>query len=185
MTTTTRQVLYSKQGENLPTPPSPIGPWTGQVDLETTEMFCAHHDDDRLVESLKYSVREIQLPEWLSTEEYCANADYVKWQFLWAFGASPDWSEACQRFLLNLDGASQLACIKLLKTKAFRSEFRKSLYQQLMDWIWSSERKHPSPFSPKQWDCLVDVYTRRAAHQLGEQLYHNIHYCGAAVAKAA
>ncbi|MFM8399775.1 MAG: hypothetical protein ACKOAH_18270, partial [Pirellula sp.] len=47
------------------------------------------------------------------------------------------------------------ACTLLLKTQQFRSEFRRSLRDQLVRWIRDEKPRYPSPFSPRQIDCLM------------------------------
>jgi hypothetical protein len=152
MSLTTRSVLYHQDG-------TPFEPWTGQVDLSTTE----------------WEVHEIELPEWLSTEEYCTS--YLKWKYFWGLGANPEWPETWQRLLTRkgLSTADRLACIQLLKTKKFRSEFRKGLHAQLVNWL--NEERYPYPFSPKQWDKLVNKYVTWEADRLEAAIQH-YHNCG-------
>ena len=181
MTTTTRSVLFVKDGENVTTPASPRAPWMGQVDLNTMESYCVAYDNDMLVSAPKYEVHEIALPEWLSTEEYCNNP--TTWKWLWGCGVDAEWSETWQRSLKEMGTAYKLACVKLLKVKKFRSEFRKSLRDQLVAWLESTERKHPTPFSERQWDALIDIHVQREARSLDGYLYNNKGYNG--VPKAA
>ena len=47
------------------------------------------------------------------------------------------------------------ACSSLLKTQQFRSEFRRSLRDQLVRWIRDEKPRYPSPFSSRQIDCLM------------------------------
>lgn len=49
-------------------------------------------------------------------------------------------------------------CVKLLATKKFRSEFRKSLCNQLIAWLLENEPKYASPFSPKQSEYLLPFH---------------------------
>lgn len=48
------------------------------------------------------------------------------------------------------------SCIKLLKTKKFRSSFRESLCTQLRNWLETpfEAREHSRPFSPRQADFI-------------------------------
>ena len=41
--------------------------------------------------------------------------------------------------------------LNTLKNNRFRSDFRKSLAEQIMAWIKDEDNKYPSPLSPKQW----------------------------------
>jgi len=152
MTLTTRSVLY-KDGK-------PFEPWTGQVDLSTTGG----------------EVHEIELPEWLSTEEYCKT--YRTWKYFWGLGANPEWPEKWQRILVRkgYSPADRLACIQLLMTKKFRSKFRSDLCAQLKTWL--EEERYPHPFSPKQWDKLVNKYVVWRAAQLETALNRDQSYYG-------
>ena len=120
-----------------------------------------------------YEVKEIELPDWLSTEAYCAQ--YIRWGHLWACGADPEWPESWQRVLslLNNDHAGRVACIDLLRVKKFRSEFRKSIRQRLVTWLEDPEERYPSPFSPKQWDSILKKWViwkaNRIAYRLSSQ----------------
>jgi hypothetical protein len=152
MALTTRSVLYLPDG-------TPSEPWVDQVDLSTTG----------------WEVHKIELPDWLSTEEYCTS--YVKWKHFWGMGADPEWPEKWQRLLArNGSPADRLACIQLLKTKKFRSQFRNGLHDQLVNWL--NEERYPSPFSPKQWNKLVNKYVGRRAAQLEADLRRDKSYYG-------
>lgn len=153
MPLTTRSVVYCKDG-------TPFEPWAGQVDLSTTG----------------WEVHEIELPDWLSTEEYCKS--FVKWKYFWGLGADPNWPEKWQRLLTRggFSPSDRLACIQLLKTKKFRSKFRSDLHAQLVNWL--TEERYPYPFSPKQWDKLVNKYVIWRAARLETALRLDLNYYG-------
>jgi len=72
-------------------------------------------------------------------------------------GAYPDTSKivsgGAYAIELPQDSAPFVACIKLLSTRkddAFRSDFRKSMADQVHCWITSSNSKYATPLSPKQ-----------------------------------
>jgi len=169
----THEILFAKLGENSTTAPDPIAVWKGQVDLETTETYCLSSDDDRLVSCKKYSVGEVSLPDWLPPEEWVGNT--TAWKYTWGMGVDKSWPEAWQRGLAPLSAEAKLACVKLLKVKTFRSQFRAALCTQLKTWLETpaSERKHNSPFSTRQWECLMDRYTHVEAKRTSESLYHS------------
>ena len=148
----TRSVLYLKDG-------TPFDSSVGQVDLSTTW----------------WELHEIELPEWLSTKEYCRS--YIKWKHFWGLGGDPEWPEKWQR-LLSRGGspADRLACIQLLKTKKFRSKFRSDLCAQLVNWL--NEECYPTPFSPRQWDKLVNKYVVWRAERLESDLRRDKSYYG-------
>ena len=187
----TYAVLYSiKNNENSTTPPDPIGEWLDgkcvrrgkatEIDLKATSMHCVSYDNDMLVECNTYSLRQVTLPDWLSLDEWLDNT--VRWKWAWAFGAKPDaWPERWQRvFAYDLKGsAEKLVCAKLLNTKKFRSEFRKSLRDQLIQWIESDDRAHTSPFSGRQFDMLIQRRDLFEAKRLDENCYRNRNYTGA------
>lgn len=56
-----------------------------------------------------------------------------------------------QKLYRALNGGEMDAIKKLLKTKNFRSEFRKSLAEQVRKWIEDPQPTHMKPLSPRQW----------------------------------
>lgn len=166
-------VLFSRKGnENAPTAGSPVGPYIpGAVDMEETQLFCVSFDNDMLVLGPVYYVAEVELPEWLSAKEWAST--HIKWKYTWGQGVKKEWPEAWQRGLLEFSSAETLACAKLLATKKFRSSFRESLRDQLVVWLETpaEERKFNSPFSPRQWACLMSHRVYRAAEQTDNRLY--------------
>jgi hypothetical protein len=167
----TVKILYAHTGECSTTAPDPISLYEeGAVDMTEKVTCILSNDDWRHVSVPKWSVREVSLPDWMDPNAWCVSS--VEWKYVWGMGADPNWSEAWLRGLCYLHRAERLACIKLLKTKTFRSSFRQSLRDQLVQWLEAStETRRPSPFSPKQWDCLVTVHIGREAKQLSENLY--------------
>jgi hypothetical protein len=73
--------------------------------------------------------------------------------------------------LRELPYGRQSACVKLLKTKKFRSVFRKSLRNQLENWL--NGNGYETPFSWKQWNCLMrsHYYKRPDAIETGYEDY--------------
>ena len=169
---TNHLILFEHRGENSCTPRTPVAVWHGQANLEERKIACLSWDDDRLVDVARWEVREICIPDWLNPEEWVL--DHVAWRWLWGFGADPDWPEAWQRGLRQIDRSTdRLACIRLLKTRAFRSGFRRSLRDQLVRWLETpaSERQYDNPFSRRQWESMVDRWTALEAKRLDEVLY--------------
>lgn len=186
MTTTAliaHEVLFRFNGEVSYTPADPMAPWKGQVDLSEKGTFILSNDDWRTVSGPLYEVNTVHLPSWLSVEEWICTS--VQWKYTWGCGVDPSWSESWQRGLMGFDGvARRMAAVKLLKTKTFRSAFRKSLRDQLVVWLDTpaEERKYASPFSARQWEALVDQYTARDAKYLSESLYRDRNYRGVPMA---
>ena len=155
MSTHKVQILYTrKHNENATTAMDPMAPWSGQVDLEATGTFCASFDWDMLVPAKLYEVREITLPSWMSAEEYTTG--WIEWKYVWGAGVDMSWPEAWQRGLAGLSFADRAAACKLLRTKKFRSSFRKSLRDQIVSWLETpaDQRRYESPLSARQWAAI-------------------------------
>jgi len=171
VTYATHLVLFKQLGENSTSSRDPIAPWTGQVSLDETTTCCLSSDDDRLVSKALYEVREVTLPAWLSVEEWVNRTTHWKW--VWGAGVNREWPEAWQRGLGMVRFSDRYWAAKLLATKSFRSEFRKSLRDQIVAWLETAPeaRRYDSPLSDRQWDCLA----RNAweAKRLESSLYYN------------
>ena len=148
------QILFEHLGEYSYTPKSPRRIFENDVDLDTkTTHTILGYDDFRPCPVQRYEVQEVELPDWLTPQEWLR--EHVRWGFVW--NAHPDvkgWPESWQRFLLTLDEYRREAAVKLLATKSFRSEFRQSLRDQLEDWL-AGNRSYQSPFSTRQWQALM------------------------------
>lgn len=154
------QILFEHLGEYSYTEKQPVALWeSGMVDMAAlTTHTILSSDDWRPCPVARYEVREIELPDWLSPERWLARCDYVRWHFVWhSHKDAKSWPEPWQICLFNHPDRERRAIAKLLGTKNFRSDFRYSLRQQLERWIETPEEKREfvSPFSDKQWQCLV------------------------------
>lgn len=167
----THQILCRHTGEYSHTAKDPVAVWAGQVDLSEKHQCILNSGDWRPVTVDLWEVREVELPDWLTPEEWIR--DRVAWKYTWGLGVDPEWPEAWQRALKGLDSAETLACVKLLKVKKFRSDFRASLREQLERWIEASpdERKYDSPFSYRQWNALISRHVKREADGISRSLY--------------
>ena len=115
---------------------------------------------------------EKELPDWMDPRSYVGNASLqvgLKW-FV-GFGGDPEWPRQWFDRITRLGERSRFAAIKLLNVKKFRSTFRQSLRSQLEAWLNDPRPQHESPFSPRQWAALMDVYTERAAESRSRALY--------------
>lgn len=177
----THKVLFSNEhNENWTTPSYPVGPFVeGAVDLEATGTFCRSSDDDGIMVGKLYEVRDVTLPAFLSVESWVKNC--IKWKYTWASGVDPTWSEQWQTALLGLSTEARVACVQLLKTKNFRSGFRASLQAQLLTWL-NGDRKFASPFSSRQWECLMNKHTANTARLVDANCYNDRRYSGVAQA---
>jgi len=150
-----RKILFAHLGENAGTDKFPVGEYTGQ-DLTKIKTVCRSWDDDGLTTVPYYEVREIALPDWLSVAEYCRDAH--TWRSVFFLYCDCNCSETVGRgwFTLQEQGTLYARCAKkLLDTKNFRSEFRRSLCEQSASWLMAPEPKYQSPLSAKQWENLL------------------------------
>jgi len=176
----THQIAFEQTGEYSTTPKTPSRVYVeGEINLTATKTCTLTSDDWRPCEELRWEVRKVSLPDWLSPEEWVKS--WVAFKFLWGLGASKDWPESWQRGLIALPMAERYAAIALLGTKNFRSEFRKSLRDQIVAWCETApeSRKFKSPLSVRQWDAAIGPRGAQAAKRAGESLYHDNKYCGA------
>lgn len=167
----TYEILFTRgNNENSTTAPDPVGLWKGQVDLAAQVTCCLSSDDDRPVSCNKYEVHTVTLPDFLDPEEWCS--DVTAWKYTWGAGVDPEWPEAWQRGLKKLEMNERVACADLLRTKKFRNEFRASLCEQLKKWLEGGS-DFRTPFSARQWECLINVYVAREADAISHMLYSN------------
>lgn len=164
-------VLFEHRGENSDTAKDPVALWSGQVDLSAKKTVCRNWDDNGLLKVQRYEVREVSLPIWFGFDDWLRNRVY--WKFAWGMGVERDWPENWQRRLMGMSSEQQLAAVKLLKTETFRSLFRVSLRNQLVKWLDAEERPYPSPFTARQWACLVNRHLALAARNRSEALYRS------------
>lgn len=152
------KIIYTQSGSyTYSSYDTPVKVFDPMTDDEMLEKKCSQmwsSDDFRTSLVLKYEVRETELPEWLPVELFIARSWYSidKWHSIFD---APDLETAEWLLTLNTDARSRV--LRLLNTKNFRSEFRKSLYRQIVEWLRTepSQRKYESPLSPRQWQALL------------------------------
>lgn len=152
------KIIYTQSGDYTYSaydmPVKEYNPKTDNQMLEESHSQLWSSDDFRKSSVLKYEVRETELPEWLPvklfTDRYWYSVD--KWESVFD---APDLRTA--EWLLTLDINVRPQMIRLLNTKNFRSEFRKSLCNQIVEWLNTepSQRKYKSPLSIRQWQALL------------------------------
>jgi hypothetical protein len=109
--------------------------------------------------------------------EWCRHE--ITWRYLWAV-VPPEWPEQWQRALLLVKERAGMpalaAVVKLLQTKTFRSTFRKSLRDQIVEWMETpeEERKYKLPLSPRQFDAIMDYATVVKARVLESRVYNSV-----------
>lgn len=142
------------------------------VSMDEADSFCWTADDCRLVQKKVWGYRDVDLPDWLSPEEYLSERE--RWEYSWGMGMPLDWPEPWQRFVVSVgDPDRRLGVIKLLKAQRLRSPFRISLRKQLVEWLETppEERRFDSPFSPKQWAAVLPWDYRETDRLMGN-IYH-------------
>ena len=165
-------VLYSRKfNENASTKMDPIAPFDAALHtnlLSAASTHCVSSDNDMLISCKTYEVRDVELPDWLSPQEWVGNS--IRWAYVFAY-ADKAWPEAWVRAIGRIEGAAErYACAKLLGTRTFRSAFRASLRGQLEKWI-AGNGEYATPFSYKQWSALLDRYTRLDAERIEAATY--------------
>jgi hypothetical protein len=178
------QVLLKQQGENSTTSRDPVAEVvsvdgdtvtvrrhkeTYTVSLKEQKTCCLSFDNDMLIQVDKYALGEVETPDWMTCDEYLSYQTELKWYL--GFGALPTWPRQWFFRLTRLGEAPRFTAIKLLKVQKFRSNFRMSLRSQLEAWLNDPNPEYESPFSRKQWDALLDVYTCRDAANRSKALY--------------
>lgn len=187
---TTRRVLFVQTGENATTPRDPCHEVVREdgdqvtyldgkgtevtVSLKTQVSCCISSDFDMLTDVDKYEVRDVVLPDWLSTREWLYST--TRWKWVWGLGADGEWPESWQRALADIrDTAQRLAAVKLLRTKNFRSDFRRKMRDQIVAWMETpaDQRQWASPLSPRQWDAVIDTHLAVEASRRDGGLYRS------------
>ena len=170
------EVVFSRaNNENADTAPDPLCLLGSRsLDMTSQTTCCINWDNNGLVSVPTYEVHEVTLPDFLSVEDWISHS--IAWKFAWAMGVDPQWPEAWQKSLLDLDHEMQLICSQLLKTKTFRSSFRKSCRDQLVSWLDSNNRRYDSSFSDRQFEALANTHTKHEADSRSSSAYRKNRY---------
>lgn len=106
------------------------------------------------------------LPTWLNEELYKArNGKYI---IIWSLGFPTD--IPCGR-ILQYSSEQIYILSDLLNTNNFKSSYRKSLRNQLDNWLDDEESSFTTPFSEKQWSTLSNPYTKRNTLRVVQTLH--------------
>jgi hypothetical protein len=138
--------------------------------------FIQGPDDFTQYEAPRFVVKRVVLPDWMDPGEWSRSE--VEWRYLWAI-VPAEWPEQWQRALLLVKERAGmpavLAIVNLLKTKEFRSPFRKSLRDQIVEWMEANEedRKYKLPLSPRQFNAIMDYATVVKARVIETRLYNS------------
>jgi hypothetical protein len=142
---------------------------TDTVNLNEEKTVCMAWDWDMLTKIRRWELGEQDLPDWMSVDEFLINQ--VAWKYYLGFGANPDWPRGWFHRLIKLGENAKYAAIQLLKVKSFRSGFRASLREQLEGWLNDPQPKYASPFSPRQWEAILNRHVCLAARRTASSLY--------------
>ncbi len=161
----TVKFLMRQSGEFVSTPRNIDSPFVGQ-DYDKTKMAdtIRSNDDWRPEPKLMYAIEEIEIPEWMSPDDFSEH----NWTWYKRIGGTEELGKSVYDKIIGIkNGTLRLACMKLLNTKKFRSSFRESLKNQLVAWIQDINPKFKEPFSIKQQHSLCNEYTYQEARQIG------------------
>ncbi len=162
------EILFAHTGDDVATMRTPIQVWDGEAEF----------DDYSRADDVRHEVATVSLPDWLPVEEWLHET--IKWKFLAETLRTKgldleEVPEYIARYLVGLGAMCQLACLKLLATQKFRSEFRASLCSQLEAFMvarWEGRNKHDSPFSSKQWHAICDAHTIHEADRISDEVHY-------------
>jgi len=159
------EFLTRQYGEFNYTPRSIVEPYLGQeYDKEAMADTILSNSDWRPHPKKLYAVETFEIPEWMNPKEF----SQLEWEYYVKIGGTEELGREVYFKITSIkNGVLRLAAMKLLKTKKFRSEFRKSLKEQLVQWIENEHPKYDNPFSDKQKYKLCDSYTALEAKRLG------------------
>jgi len=172
-------VLFERNGEVSDTlaPLREFDPAKDAELLEEQKAFIQGPDDFTQYEAPRFLVKRVVLPDWMDPAEWCRNE--IDWRYLWAI-VPAEWPETWQRALMLVKERAGmpavLAIVNLLKTKEFRSPFRRSLRDQIVEWMETPEedRKYKLPLSPRQFDAIMDYATVVKARVLESRVYNSV-----------
>lgn len=173
----TRPILMTGEGNECAcTRFYPLAPYVeGMVDLSKTKTYIMSNDNWMPVTDKVYSVANVEMPEWLSAEEWVRND--TAWKYARAFGLKWEThTPEMARFLAygNMSQSARYVLIKLMQTKSFRSEFRASMKRQVEAWVATApeNRKYSFPLSPRQLDALYGPHDSINASRIANRTYY-------------
>ena len=151
--TQTIKTVFEHFGENATTPYTPTCEYrnfTGDIE-EKVSRFAFWDDDQKFTSIPRYKVLDIEIPIWMTFDEW-AKEEYISLRSLIRDGLPKDTPKHYYRKIKKLKGFGKYSAVKLLSPR-LRSDFRKSLKEQLIKWL-DGENDYDSPFSDKQWGCF-------------------------------
>jgi len=133
--------------------PTKYYPYNAETDshklAETTSFYFSDSIDPTTVPT--YHLEAIEVPEWMGSDEFCENSFRVLGMI--ASGVFDKYGENSRRIISLSDDEYKLFRA-LFAVKAFRSEFRKSLWNQFMSWM-TGDSNYRSPWTVKQLEAGI------------------------------
>ena len=107
--------------------------------LEGTFSYM-YQDSDDVITIKTHRVQEEELPDWMTPEEFMEHHENIK--ILIDMGFEERFGENIRK-LYDLHPDEWSLMMKLSLVKKFRSEFRKSLWEQFLSWMAGNGYKRP------------------------------------------
>lgn len=136
-----RSAIYYKNGYFVPLSEVDL---TAMVDLYDPDNY-GYHAVDTL-----YSILEVSAPAGMSDLDFCNAQDTLPG----LLRLMPSVTSEHAVKLCKLPWPQVVAATSLLNTKTFRSDFRRSLRDQILNWL-DGDSQYSSPLSAKQWAYIV------------------------------
>ena len=157
--------LAEQMGEYVYTPRTLREEYVGQpYDKEIMAKTIRSYDDWRPEPKLRWGLIDVEIPDWMTPNEYVGQE--INWKYFKIIGGTEALGRKAYYRLIDLHGSLRVACVKLLNTKNFRSDYRASLRLQLDKWI-DGDSPFSSPFSQKQQNSIVNEYIVIEAKRCG------------------
>ena len=150
------KIIFSRQyNENITTDLRPYCLLEDfKENINKTDIYCASWDDNRLVEGKIFEIRELVLPDWMDEETYLK--EYIRCNSIIIQAEEiENMNQKWFHRIVELNESIREIIFTLLRTKKFRSAFRESLKNQLVEWLNNDNPEYSLPFSDKQLNCLI------------------------------
>jgi hypothetical protein len=171
----TVEVVYYASGENSGTysPLCFIESFPADRDInEKTEKFI-NWDCNIYVSCDMYKIQKIEVPEWITEQEFLK--DYISHKY--AFGLAYDFyitlsKEEWSKFK-TLSEKYKFFIDEYFKGNT-KNEFKKSLRAQIIDWLNSPyDYKRPQPLSPRQFEIAAQYIPLYQVNNISTRIYYS------------
>jgi hypothetical protein len=140
--------------------------------INLTETVPTIYNSDNWIHctSEKWEVVE-DVPECCGMEprQWCQR--HVEVRYFVGNGGNREWPRQWFDRIVAMGEAAKFATIGLLNVKNFRSEFRRSLRDQLEAWLNDPSPRYNSPFSERQWGSLINAHVAMDAKRRASSIY--------------